>query len=173
MSVPGRRRPPAPLTRERAWDYALSLLARQAYSAAELERRLLRRHLPQDEAARVLARLQELHLLDDAAFAEAYVRSRRRAKGTMALRQALRRKGIDETHVDAALAEEGEADQAAAAVAVLAAQAWRFADVGSDDPDLARKARARAAAFLARRGFDPDAVSTALARAWPDTGRRT
>ncbi len=167
MSAPRRRRPSAPLTRERAWDYALSLLARQAYSAAELERRLLRRQLPEDEAARVLARLQQLHLLDDAAYAEAYVRSRKRAKGTLALRQALRRKGLDETHVDAALAEEGEVDQAATAAAVLAAQAWRFEDGGSDD-DRARKARARAAAFLARRGFDPDTVAAALARTWPD-----
>ena len=168
MSAPRRRRPSAPLTRERAWDYALSLLARQAYSTAELERRLLRRELPEDEAARVLARLQQVHLLDDAAYAQAYVRSRKHAKGTLALRHALRRKGIDETHVDAALAEEGEVDQAATAAAVLAAQAWRFEDGGSDDADRARKARARAAAFLARRGFDPDTVAGALARTWPD-----
>ncbi len=168
MSAPRRRSPRAPLTRERAWDYALSLLARQAYSAAELERRLLRRQLPAAEAARVVARLKELHLLDDAAYAEAYVRSRKRAKGTLALRQALRRKGLDETHVDAALAEEGEVDQAATAAAVLAAQAWRFEDGGSDDVHRARKARARAAAFLARRGFDPESVAAALARTWLD-----
>jgi len=168
VKEPRRRRPPEPLTRERAWDYALSLLARQAYSAAELERRLLRRQLPEAEAARVLARLQELHLLDDAAYAEAYVRSRKRSKGTLALRHALRRKGIDEAHVDTALAAEGEVDQAAAAAAVLAAQAWRFEDGGCDDADRARKARARAAALLARRGFGPDAVAAALVRTWPD-----
>ncbi len=167
MSPPRVR---TPLTPERAWDYALWLLGRQAYSAAELKRRLLRRQLPEADAEHVLTRLQAVQLIDDARYAEAYVRSRKRTKGALALRQELRRKGLDEADVEAALAEEGEADQAAAAAAVLAAQAWRFAGAGSDDPNLARKARLRAAAFLARRGFEPDAVATAVAQAWPDEG---
>jgi regulatory protein len=164
------RRRPARLPPERAWDYALGLLGRQAYSAAELGRRLVRRGLAQAETDRVIARLQELSLLDDARYAEAFVRSRRGAKGTLALRRELGRKGVADHHVEAALGEAGEPDQLAAALAVLDTHAWRFADAAGDDPDAARRARARAAAFLARRGFAPDDVAAALERAWPDPG---
>ena len=144
------------------------LLSRQAYSAAELRRRLLRRGLTEADAERVLARLQELQLIDDALYAQAYVRSRRRSKGPLALREELRRRGLDEAHVERALAEEGEPDQGATAAAVLTAQAWRFEDARSSDREIARKARARAAAFLARRGFEPDAVADALETSWPE-----
>ena len=169
MSASQRRRP-APLTPERAWDYALWLLGRQAYSAAELERRLRRRQLSATESARVVARLQELHLLDDARYAEAYVHARRHARGVAALRHELRRKGVAEHHVESALGEAGAADQVAVAAELLEAQAWRFADAGDDDPARARRGRARAGAFLARRGFAPDVVHEALERAWPDDG---
>jgi regulatory protein len=168
VSEPRPRRRPAPLRPERAWDYALWLLGRQAYTAAELRRRLLRRGLADDEAERVVARLEELQLIDDARYAQAYVRSRRHAKGALGLRHELRRRGLEETHVETALLEEGAADQAAAAAGLLAAHAWRFEGARSEDPETARKARARAAAFLARRGFEPDAVAEALERAWPD-----
>lgn len=169
MSASQRRRP-APLTPERAWDYALWLLGRQAYSAAELERRLRRRHLSATESARIVARLQDLQLLDDARYAEAYVHARRHARGVAALRHELRRKGVAEHHVEAALGEAGEPDQVAAAADLLEARAWRFADAADTDPARARRGRARAAAFLARRGFAPDVVHEALERAWSDDG---
>lgn len=168
MSDARRRRPPAPLTPEKAWDYALLLLGRQAYSVAELERKLLRRALPGSDAARVVARLEELGLLDDARYAEAYVRSRRSTKGPIALRQELRRKGVSEGHVEAALAAEGADDPVAAAAALLERNAWRFDAVDSDDRERARAARRRAMALLARRGFDIDVVHAALERIWPE-----
>ncbi len=165
---PGRRGPPRPLTPERAWDHALWLLGRQAYSAAELERRLLRRQLAKPEAERVVARLRELGLLDDARYAESYVDARKRAKGTRALRVELHRKGVGEEEIEAALSEAGESDQLAVALDLLGRHSWRFADAAGEDLDVARRARARAAAFLARRGFAPDVVAEALSRTWPD-----
>ena len=164
MSERRRRGPPAPLAPERAWEYALQLLGRQAYSAAELERRLLRRSLDPEHAARVVARLIELRLLDDAGYAGAYVRSRRSAKGPIALRQELRRKGVDERHVEAALAEEGSDDPVATALALLQRNAWRYQGVACADDASAQAARRRALAFLARRGFEPDTASEALER---------
>jgi regulatory protein len=163
-----RRKPPEPLDAARAWDYALWLLGRQSYSATEIERRLLRRKLPAADAERVVARLIELQLLDDERFATSFVRSRKTAKGPLALRSMLRQRGVSDDVVHAALEAEGEVDQVGAATALLARQAWRFEGATSDDRDQALRARARAMAFLARRGFEPDTVHAALERAWGD-----
>lgn len=168
MSGPRRRTPPEPLDAGRAWDYALWLLGRQAYSASEIERRLLRRKLPADDAARVIARLIELQLLDDERFATSFVRSRKTAKGPLALRASLRQRGVDDEVVRAALEAEGETDQVGTAAALLERQAWRFEGARADDRDQALRARARAVAFLARRGFEPDTVHAAVERAWGD-----
>jgi len=124
-----------------------------------------------------------LRLLDDRAFAEAYVRRRRDERGRLALRTELRRKGIDEALIDRVLAADDEdpglsdEQQREAASALLTKHAWRFAGrPAGDAPDgdvtdarLERqRRRARAAGFLARRGFAPDVVSEALALAFPD-----
>lgn len=198
------RRPPRPLEPEAAWGYALDLLARRALTATEVHQRLRRRAVPEPEAARIVARLRELELLDDAAYAAGYVRGRAQVHGRAVLRRDLRRKGVDEALVDAALAggDDGpvldDAHQAAAATALLRKHVWRYAGRagsapakdgdgatapawapgGDRDPDIpsrgdaravrdaardALRRRARAAAFLARRGFAPDAVREAVA----------
>jgi len=166
---------------ERAMDYALWLLGRQAYSEAEMRARLGRRALPQADIDRVVARLRELNLVNDARFAQGYVRNRQHARGRLALRGELKRKGIrDDTIDDVIAGGDGDtalddAQQAAAATQLLRKHAWRFTPKAvetGDDERLARleaqKRMARAAAFLARRGFTPDAVRQALADAWGD-----
>ncbi|MDF1522976.1 MAG: RecX family transcriptional regulator [Trueperaceae bacterium] len=164
-------RAPTPLDPERAWDYALELLARRAMSAAEVRERLRRRSLPEPDADAVVAKLERLGLLNDRAFAEAYVRSRARERGCRALRRELQHKGVAEDVAEGALAPHDDADQAVAARALLRKHAWRFA-AADDDPAAVRAARARAYGLLARRGFPPDAaqaaVEAALGAADPD-----
>ena len=177
---------------ERAWSYALWLLGRQAYTASELAERLARRGLDPALCAETVTRLRELRLLDDRSFAEAYVRRRRDERGRLALRTELRRKGVAEALVEGVLAgdddEPGLDDdqQLQAAAALLAKHAWRFegrpaaaatsgtGDAPTADPDPRAAAldrqrrRARAASFLARRGFTPDIVSGALAHGFDE-----
>jgi regulatory protein len=155
--VSRRIRPPSPLAPERAWDYALLLLGRRAYTVHEMRERLRRRALAEHEVARVVGRLEELRLVDDRAFARAYVASRADTHGVLALRHALRRKGVAEAIVDDVLADRSEHDQLAAAEALLRKHAWRFAS-----PKTAEAGRARAFALLARRGFAPDAAREAV-----------
>ena len=66
-------------------------------SRLQLERKLAERNVPEDVAAAVLDRFEEVRLVDDAEFADMWVRSRsqsrRLAKG--ALRRELADKGID------------------------------------------------------------------------------
>ncbi|MFA7460250.1 MAG: regulatory protein RecX, partial [Trueperaceae bacterium] len=85
---------PKPLTKERAWNYLLYILARRSYTVAELREKLLRRGLPAAEAEPLLQRLHELRLVDDSTFAEQYVSSRKRARGRLVLRRELQRKGV-------------------------------------------------------------------------------
>ena len=162
------RRPPRPLAPERAWDYALWLLGRRAYTTAELRARLRRRSLPEADAERVVARLVELGLLDDRAYARDHVERRAATRGRLALQQELRRKGVAEDLIDAAVGVGSDDDQRRAAAALLRKQAWRFAAAAD-----AAKARARAYALLARRGFPPDAAREAVDEVLPrvDDGR--
>ncbi|MEQ6899492.1 regulatory protein RecX [Nocardioides sp. YIM 152588] len=76
----------------------LDQLTGQARSRHELAARLARRNVPEEIAERLLDRFTEVGLIDDEAFARAWVDSRRRTRGLArpALAQELRRKGIDE-----------------------------------------------------------------------------
>ncbi len=156
-------RAPTPLDAERAWDYALDLLTRRAMSASEVGERLRRRSLPEPDADAVVAKLERLGLVNDRAFAESYVRARARERGRLALRRELHRKGVAEDTVDGALVPHDDAHQEAAARALLAKHAWRFAAAAQGDARAAQAARARAYGLLARRGFPPDAVRAAVA----------
>jgi regulatory protein len=142
--------------------YLLRLLTRRDYAEAELDERLRRKGAPDEVRAAALERLRELELIDDARVADALVRAGARRKGRLALRRDLRARGVDDATVDAALRPLDDEQQAGAARAVLRKEAWRFA---SGDP---RKDRAKAAGFLRRRGFDGDAVGSALEATFDD-----
>lgn len=135
-------------------------------SLAEVRRRLTSAGYRPDLVEGAIERLSELGMLDDDAFARAWVESRDRARprGERAIRQELALKGVDRATVDLVLAERREAaagipaddgstvsvDQAAAE-RLVARNARSLARVG--DP---RQRRQRAYALLARNGFDPE-----------------
>lgn len=158
------RRPPQPLTRDTAWNYLLDLLSRRMYTTAELARKLQRRGLDPDLGAALVDRLTELGLVDDATYADLYVSTRSATKGRLGLRQELRQKGVAPEITEARLAELTPDDQLAAATALLRKNAWRYRPGEPDTTDrlVALKARAKAFAFLARRGFSVDASQGAL-----------
>lgn len=74
------------------------MLAARPRTRSELRQALLRREVGEELADRVLGRLSEVGLIDDAAFAELFVRSRHtyQGMGRRALRVGLRRKGVDD-----------------------------------------------------------------------------
>lgn len=91
-------------------------------SRAQLEADLAARDVPDDVAERVLDRFTEVGLVDDAAFAEAWVRTRHAGRGLSrrALGQELRQKGIDDETASVALEDIGLEEEAAAAAALVA-----------------------------------------------------
>jgi regulatory protein len=76
----------------------LTKLASQARSRHELEEALDGRGVPQAVATAVLDRFEAVGLVDDAAFADAWIQSRQTTRGLsrQALRHELRRKGVDD-----------------------------------------------------------------------------
>jgi regulatory protein len=91
----------------------LDQLTGQARSRSELAGKLAKRGVPDDVADRLLTRFEEVGLVDDAAFARAWVQSRQAGKGLArrALAQELRRKGIDDEVAREALDEVDPEDE--------------------------------------------------------------
>ena len=146
-------KPKEPYSEERAMQYALRSLGRRMQSRAELERKLLARTTP-EVARAVLGRLLEWGYLDDRAFAEAFVRSRRERWGELRLRAELARRGVDERIVREVLAEGGEGEgEVARALALLDKTAWRH-----------KGEHARMVRFLQARGFALGAAVEAAQR---------
>ena len=145
-------------------EAALRFLEPRQRSADEVRRRLLLRGYRADLVEGCLERLLELGIVDDAAFAQAWVESRDRARprGERALRAELRRKGIDRQVVDDVM-ETRESEQPAAdadaARRVLERHASALARVA--DP---RARRQRAYGLPARSGFDSDVALEAIGR---------
>lgn len=107
-------------------DIARQIVLRQLTNApksrAQLEQALRRRNCPDDVAATVLDRMEEVGLVDDRAYAAMLVRSQQAGRGlaTRALAHELRRKGVDDDTARAALDDidpHAEEDLARALVA--------------------------------------------------------
>src|ERR1700682_5593242 len=91
---------------EQARALCLRLLTARSRTRAELAGQLTKRGYPDDVSVRVLDRLAAVGLVDDADFAEQWVRSRRQnaGKGKRALGAELRTQGVDGDVIAAALA---------------------------------------------------------------------
>ena len=140
-------------------EAALRFLEPRQRSIGEVRVRLRSAGYRAELIETAIERLLGLGILDDAAFAKAWVESRDRARprGERALRRELQIKGIERGMVDTAMDERrpepGGADDpdVTAAEALIARHASALARVA--DP---RKRRQRAYALLARNGFDPE-----------------
>ncbi len=155
-------------------DAAARFLEARARSVAEVRRRLTGAGYRIDLVEGAIARMLELGMLDDEAFARAWVESRDRARprGERAIRRELGLKGVDRSTIDLVLSERREAvtgipaddgvsvspDQVAAE-RLVARNARSLARIA--DP---RQRRQRAYALLARNGFDPEVCRTVAAR---------
>ena len=153
-----------PSREEQARALCLRLLTARARTRAELAGQLAKRGYPDDVSTRVLDRLSDVGLVDDAGFAEQWVHSRRAnaGKGKRALAAELHTKGVDSDVITSVLgginpaAERGRAEQ-------LVRTRLRREKLSDDDARVSR----RLVAMLARRGFDQtvayDVVSAELA----------
>ena len=152
---------------------AARFLELRSRSVEEMRRHLTAAAFPASLVESAIDRLLALGMLDDRAFAAAWVESRDRARprGEAALRRELGFKGIDRETVAAVLADRSDAAEAAAdgtgsgGADELAAERLlarnRAALLRVADP---RARRGRAYALLARNGFDPGVCREVSAR---------
>jgi regulatory protein len=182
--VSGRRRESFADKRERraavddpavVLEAAARFLEARARSIGEVRRRLTSAGYRADLVEGAITRLGELGMLDDEAFARAWVESRDRARprGERALADELRLRGVDRTVIAAALDERREASAAAESdddeIAPSADEAAAIRLLERNSRLLARVAdprarRQRAYALLARNGFDPGVCAALAAR---------
>jgi regulatory protein len=171
-----RRRHPAEARERRAavedpqvvLEAGARFLETRSRSVLEVRRRLTSAGYRGDLVDGAIARLTELGMLDDEAFARAWVASRDRARprGERAIREELRQKGVDREIVDLVLEERSETAEGELTPDLEAAERL----VRKNERSLARVAdprqrRQRAYALLARNGFDPDVCREVAGRA--------
>ena len=163
-------------TKWRVREAALHLLSYRPRAEQELRRRLRSKDFPHALVESCLRLLEEQRLIDDHAFASAYVRSRIRLKprGRFRLTQELRQKGVSAEIAEQAI-EEAFSNEETSERALACAAARRWLDrqgsslieglAGADRSDERERARRRLHAFLSRRGFGPDVVRIGMEEA--------
>jgi regulatory protein len=152
----------------KAKQAALSLLAARARARGELADRLRRKGFAEAAVAHALAEVERLGLIDDRAFAEAWVRDRLRARprGTRALLAELAGRGVaPDTAREAVAAVLGAERTDDAELCAQAATKWlrtQGTRPTAGDRDSRRRMERRLAAFLARRGYGAADIRAAL-----------
>ncbi len=132
-----------------ARSICLKLLTMSPKSRAQLGDALAAKGVPLEAAEAVLDRYTEVGLIDDAAFAQAWVSTRQAGRGlaTRALAQELHRKGIDKDMAGAALATiEPAAEEATARKLVQR----KLRSMRGLEPSVATR---RLLGMLARKGY--------------------
>ncbi|MGY1745665.1 regulatory protein RecX [Blastococcus sp. SYSU D00695] len=180
-----RRRPAAPAERDAAEPpdgpeddagdpeavaraICLRALTGAAKTRRQLQELLARKGVPDDAATAVLDRFGEVGLIDDAAFARAWVNSRQAGRGLSrrALKAELRAKGVDGDDAEEALALVDDQDEWDAARRLVAR---RVPSLRRVDRETAHR---RLLGMLARKGYGSGlagiVVREALDAEWSD-----
>lgn len=149
-------------------DWARQIVLRQLTAAprsrSQLETALRRKDCPDDVAAAVLDRMEEVGLVDDEAYAGMLVRSQQAGRGLArrALRQELRRKGVDDETAAAALDEvDPHAEEERARELVEK----RLRTMHGLEPHVQTR---RLAGMLARKGYDGEVAMRVVREAVHD-----
>jgi len=137
-------------------EACLQLLSVRPRSRAELSQRLRRKGYEAVQIEPVLDRLNQVELIDDAAFARAWVQARHTysGKGRRALAAELRLKGVAEPIASAALAQVDDASEEGRGRELVRKRLRSMVGAvpGPDVPATVRKL----VAMLARRGYPPE-----------------
>jgi regulatory protein len=158
---------------ESTYQKALHFLSYRPRSSQEVRRNLLGRGCDPALVEATLSRLMQAGLVDDQAFARAWVENRNtfHPRGRSALRIELRRKGLDDETVRAVLDGMEAEDEENLALQAARTQARRYAGLEW------QAFRQKLGGFLARRGFSYATLAPVVSKVWEelqtaDTGRK-
>jgi regulatory protein len=145
-----------------AWlkSRAMAILARRMISERDLRRKLSDERRPQAAREEVISLLKNYNLIDDAKYAESFVRTQvaHGPESKLYLKKKLRQKGIDDETAQNAIEAQFENFDEVAAVKKIASK--KYKTVKHLPP---QKARARVINFLRGRGFSWDIIKQAIA----------
>ncbi len=154
---------PGPLDPSRTYARSLDMLARAPRSVRDLRRRLLLKGEVEADIDAAIDRLTAAGLLDDAAYARAFVRAKVGSAGfsRRRLQLELAKRGVAEPVARAAIVEVLQDEQVdeSANLERLARKRLRSL-LGLNDATRRR----RLYAYLSRRGYDAESVSAILSR---------
>ncbi|MFF4269996.1 recombination regulator RecX [Streptomyces sp. NPDC001536] len=144
---------------ERARAICLRLLTGTPRTRKQLADALSKKGIPDEAAQQVLSRFEEVGLINDSAFAEAWVESRHHGRGLArrALAQELRTKGVDSTLIDAAVSQLDSEQEEATARDLVDRKLRSTRGLDRD------KRLRRLAGMLARKGY-PEGMALRVVR---------
>jgi len=149
------------------YEAALTMLDQAAQTSGGLRLKLMRKGLVEPAARAVVDRLVDNGLIDDARYAERIAQGQlNKAVSAYAVRRKLMGKHLPQEAIEAAM-EGFDGEQQAQACQEAAVKLWRkYCTLPR------REARAKLSQALARRGFNWDAISSAVdalvSEAWDD-----
>ena len=149
---------------QQAVERALNFISYRPRSRAEVRRYLLRKETPPEIIETALARLDHLDYVNDRAFAGFWIENREQfsPRGSRALRNELRLKGVDRELVDEMVDEEQDE-----ARALLAGRKKALSLLHQPAMDYATF-RNRLGSFLQRRGFGYDVATRTVKALWQE-----
>lgn len=154
---------------ERARALCLRLLTGTPRTRSQLAEELRKKEIPEEVAGEVLDRFEEVGLVDDSAFATAWVESRHHSRGLArrALARELRTKGVGSEAIDEAL-EQLDTGQEEERARALVARKLRSTE------GLEREKRVRRlAGMLARKGYSEELSLRVVREALEAEGEET
>ncbi len=149
---------PQQRTKKRAANVSMHALTRRDLSRWELEQALLTRGLEPEDVAEEIARLEGVGLIDDGALAEMIVRTQheRKGLGRGALVAELRRRRVEQHHIDGALERLGVDDELQRARELAERRAPQMMSL---DKETAVR---RLSGYLLRKGYPSGIVRTVV-----------
>lgn len=138
---------------------ALDLVSRRPRSQREIRDYAFRKQWTKANTDRVIERLLERGYLDDAKFAEIFVRSRANLRNysTRRMKLELQKKGVSSDIIDQVLSESDDFDENVALKNLIAKKQNRYDD------------EQKLIVYLARQGFTYDAIRSAINQQKSDT----
>lgn len=151
---------------EGAYERGLRLISRRQRSEWELRRYFDRREISESAQDGAMERLKDRGLVDDRAFAQAWIENRNtfRPRGALALRAELKRKGVANAVIREALRDF---DEGAAARSAAQMRIERWKDLSEQDY------RRRMGGYLKRRGFPYTIVFEVVDETWGEIVRES
>jgi regulatory protein len=152
----------------RVYDRAMMMLAARGRASGELSRLLVRKGEDARVVTAVIDRLTTAGFLDDDAFARQFARSKT-TSGTSRRRiqQELTRKGVDRETATTAVEETFAEEHVDESQAIERAAEKKLRTLSKVDDQTRRR---RLYSYLARRGFDADAIKGVMGRLGRDSG---